>query len=61
MGGDDRVLRPSSGGLDCAATGASLLDVGAICSQAVCSIAQSAMIGSIANQPIDLVVYAARR
>ena len=61
MGGDHPVARPGSGGPGCAPTGASLLDVGAICGQTVCAIAQSAKIGNLGNQVVRFDAYGASR
>ena len=61
MGGDDPVARPDSGGPGPAPTQANLFGVGAICNQALCSVAVPARVPSTGNQVVRFDAYAARR
>ena len=60
-GNDDPLAWSGPGGSGCAPTGAGVLDVDTVCSEALSAIAQSAMIGSIGNQPVRFDTYAASR
>ena len=61
MGGDDPVAPPRSGRPGCGRSGPSLLDVGAIRSEALCSLVALVGVGSIGKELANFDAYAARR
>ena len=61
MGGDDPVAGLGAGGPGCGPTGVSLLDVGAIRSEALCSLVAPVGVGSIGKELANFDAYAAKR